>query len=593
VTYLKAEAVPSPTAEERLSRLQDAAGAHLLHLTYLARERAQHRNAPAVVAALDALLVRIGEVEERRVRRRRTISGFIARNLFDGITAARAAAGRSGLALAAEVDRLPLVSAARAQASIAAIRAGWQPNAAAVAAAEAEIDDLLSDPGERLARDGWTAERAIERAAKARAARPAIPMETEPGRMWTLPTECRALDEHERIELLRELVGLRGFTVEEAVRALMADPGISVEEERFAACVDEARALLAAAPAKPACVLPQVVPPATRLMPQAEPWPAPVDFLADDAVTGPPELRPDHLPEALAPFVFDTARRMGVDPAAMALACIVAATGAVSEEWAVQPRMHDSEWTEGVRIWGAIVGSPSVRKTPLLAAATKPLDALDEQARHRHAEELRRWKAEVARLKKEKTADEGLPATPRLDRFLVEGTTVEALTEILRGDDDARQRAPLGKVLIRHDELSGWLADMDRYRAGGRGGGDRAAYLRLFNGGRWVVDRVGRGSFSCPSWAASLLGGVQPEVIQRIARDADDDGLLQRFLFVVPAYQADGEDRAPDHQARERYHALFPALAALRPARGALGRPARVVNGGAKSGQCGGAKPGH
>lgn len=311
--------------------------------------------------------------------------------------------------------------------------------------------------------------------------------------------------------------------------------------------------------------------------PADEPWPTPIDFLGDDALTGPPELRPDHLPAALAGFVFDTASRMGVDPAAMALCCIVAACGAISEEWMVQPRMHDTEWVEGPRLWGAIVGSPSVRKTPLLAAATRPFDLLDEQARHRHAEELRLWKSAVAQMKKEKTADEGLPAAPRLDRHLVEGTTVEALTEILRDDDDARQRAPLGKVLIRHDELSGWIADLDRYKAGGRGGGDRAAYLRLFGGGRHVVDRIGRGSFACPSWAACLLGGIQPEPIQRIARDGDDDGLLQRFLLVVPAGQAEGEDRAPDHQARERYHALFPALVALRPARAALGRPQRVV----------------
>ena len=41
---------------------------------------------------------------------------------------------------------------------------------------------------------------------------------------------------------------------------------------------------------------------------------------------------------------------------------------------------------------------------------------------------------------------------------------------------------------------SEWLANMDRYRAGGRGGSDRGAYLRLYNGTRFVVDRVGRGT---------------------------------------------------------------------------------------------------
>ena len=42
-------------------------------------------------------------------------------------------------------------------------------------------------------------------------------------------------------------------------------------------------------------------------------WPDPVDFLTEDG-TGSPELLPEHLPEALWPFVSDTAERMGVDP---------------------------------------------------------------------------------------------------------------------------------------------------------------------------------------------------------------------------------------------------------------------------------------
>jgi hypothetical protein len=52
-------------------------------------------------------------------------------------------------------------------------------------------------------------------------------------------------------------------------------------------------------------------------------WPDPVDFLASPEITGSPELKPDHLPDAIAGFVFDTATRMGVDPAAVALAALV------------------------------------------------------------------------------------------------------------------------------------------------------------------------------------------------------------------------------------------------------------------------------
>jgi hypothetical protein len=107
-------------------------------------------------------------------------------------------------------------------------------------------------------------------------------------------------------------------------------------------------------------------------------------------------------------------------------------------------------------------------------------------------------------------ADTPEPAQPKLERYLVEGATVEAISEVLRDDNDARQRAPAGKVLARHDEMSEFFANLDRYRAGGRGGGDRGAYLRLYNGGRYVIDRIGRGSFAIPNWSACFLGGIQP-----------------------------------------------------------------------------------
>ncbi|WP_237214207.1 DUF3987 domain-containing protein [Falsiroseomonas oryziterrae] len=294
-------------------------------------------------------------------------------------------------------------------------------------------------------------------------------------------------------------------------------------------------------------------------------WPDPLDFLGDAELTGAPELRRDHLPDALAGFVFDTAERMGVDPAAVALCAVVTCASVASDAWAIQPKVHDDAWTESPRLWGAVVGDPSIRKTPILKACTRPVDDLEEAARKRHAEAMATHRAAVGKLKKDKVPPEEYPPAPRLDRFLVEGTTIEALSEALRDDEEAKQRAPAGKVLVRQDELSEWTASFDAYKGGGRGSADRGAYLRLFNGGRFTVDRVGRGTFAIPNWSGCVLGGIQPEPIQRIARDATDDGLLQRFLYVVPAGETEGQDRRPDDAALARYRALFPVLAGMKP----------------------------
>ena len=198
-------------------------------------------------------------------------------------------------------------------------------------------------------------------------------------------------------------------------------------------------------------------------------------------------------------------------------------------------------------------------------------------ARERHAEDLRRYKREHKAWADADGPPDEEPKRPRLDRYMTENTTVEQLTEILRDDEAAKFRAPANKLLIRQDELSELVANLDRYRAGGTGGGDRAAYLRLYNGGRFTVDRVMRGSFAVPNWSACIIGGIQPAVIRKIATDAQDDGLLQRFLYCVPGPDRGGLDRAPDRDALARYEALIGGLTALAPHRPLAGGPDRPV----------------
>jgi hypothetical protein len=80
------------------------------------------------------------------------------------------------------------------------------------------------------------------------------------------------------------------------------------------------RALSATPAGEDTCMSPPVARPAGRLSPGAEPWPMPVDLFAADDVTGRPTLRAEHAPAVLFRFAQDTAQRLGVDPAAVALA---------------------------------------------------------------------------------------------------------------------------------------------------------------------------------------------------------------------------------------------------------------------------------
>jgi Protein of unknown function (DUF3987) len=305
-------------------------------------------------------------------------------------------------------------------------------------------------------------------------------------------------------------------------------------------------------------------------------WGAPVDFMADQD-TAPPELLQEHIHDALWAFVVDSAERMGVDKTSVALGGLTSLSSIISDDWFIQPKMFDNTWLINARIWALIIGDPSILKSPIVALCTRPIEWLDRNAREMQELLLQTYRQDMAAWKK--VGDESVPPPvfPRLARYLIEGTTIEALSEALRDDPGGKQTAPQRKVLCKQDEMSELFANMDRYRSGGKGDGDRAAYLRLFNGGRYIVDRIGRGAFAIPNWSACIFGGCQPGPIQRIAKDAVDDGMLQRFLFSVPGPQQRGLDRVADHAAIDRYNALFPAAAALHPGHNEVGHLRRVV----------------
>ena len=303
--------------------------------------------------------------------------------------------------------------------------------------------------------------------------------------------------------------------------------------------------------------------------PEGVAWQSPVDFLAEDEATGAPELRPEHVPAVIWDFAQDTAGRMGVDPASVVLSCLVTCASVITDDWRIQPKRFDTEWDEQARIWGGIVGPPSVLKTPILKAATKPVNKVEMRARKEHQEAMERYKAAHKAWKDAKGEAVDEPRRPRAVRYIVGDTTVEKLGELLRDDPESQFNTPARKVLVFSDELAELLGSFERYK--GTGGGDRQAYLRLYNGGPHPIDRVNRGSFIVPNWSACLLGGLQPDVFQEIVKKAKEDGLMQRFIFCVPNETGEGEDRAPNAAALARYSNLIEALTALTPPTTAFG----------------------
>ena len=253
------------------------------------------------------------------------------------------------------------------------------------------------------------------------------------------------------------------------------------------------------------------------------------------------------LPRAIADYAKDQAELIGVDPAVIAAAAIGAAAACIDDRLEIQPKRHDTGWTEQARLWVGIIGDPSAKKSPGISKAMGPLFKIDQQWR----EETARAHAEWLEACDNTPKGEQEPPAPIGKRLILNDATVEKMGDILS------KCHPRG-ILSYQDELSGWLASHDAYRHGA--GKDKAAWLEAYNGGPKAIDRVARGSTFVENWSACVIGGIQPSVVQAYANTTNHDGMLQRFVLVQAGEARLGADRRPDVEAKERYYNLMRQL---------------------------------
>jgi hypothetical protein len=274
--------------------------------------------------------------------------------------------------------------------------------------------------------------------------------------------------------------------------------------------------------------------------------PVPIDLWARYEA---PKLPSGMLPTAIELFAVRHGEVMGADPAGLAMAALTVCCAAITDDIAVQVKAYDPSWRESARIWVGLVGPPSRKKTPIMRVAVRPLARRDGVLMAHYMQEKEQYDSLPPKEQK-------LAAKPKLVRHIVADATTESLQEVLRHST--------GGVLTEQDELSGWFGLMDKYAPGKGGQADRAFYLKAFNGGRYTLDRISRGSTQIPNLSISLLGGIQPEPLRKITSDSVDDGLVQRLLPVILGPSNVGTD-APAGNAVDAYERLVEKLLLLRP----------------------------
>lgn len=294
---------------------------------------------------------------------------------------------------------------------------------------------------------------------------------------------------------------------------------------------------------------------------QANEWPEPIDILADPQLTGLATVDETCLPASILALAVAEGGRLQVDPCHIAALTIGCCSAVIPDDWRIRLKVNDRGWTQHPSVWVAVVAESGRKKTDSFRAAMhgilrieKKLRAQHDKAMAKHLEEHAAWEA----LPKKERGPE--PKPPGEVRIATDDFTPEVLSDLLQVSN---------KVLLRSDELATVLGAYEHYQKAGSINAGRAHMLALYDGGPRRIDRVVRGNMFVKNWSAVPVGHIQPAKVRQLVSGLSDDGLLQRFMLVLPprvdAGDPDDDDIPTDWPAIDRFAQIVEILFAMQP----------------------------
>jgi hypothetical protein len=173
---------------------------------------------------------------------------------------------------------------------------------------------------------------------------------------------------------------------------------------------------------------------------------------------------------------------------------------------------------------------------------------------HAHQDALRdQYEQDIGAYRKAKDDGSSEPAKP--PRFIITDTTIEKLGDILSRQDRG--------LLLKGDEIAGWVGAMEKYGGPSKGAADRAFWLQAYDGGSYLIDRISRGELRVKNLSVTILGGIQPARLAEL-HGLTSDGLLQRFLPVMMGPSDFPQDQ-PSDGSLGHYAGLTRSLINARP----------------------------
>jgi len=211
-------------------------------------------------------------------------------------------------------------------------------------------------------------------------------------------------------------------------------------------------------------------------------------------------------------------------------------------------------------LWGGLVGETGSGKSHIINTLTQPLKDLQAEYSIRYQHRLEEYKTALREWEKKRKGEEAgdPPERPNPTSLYASDYTLEAIAQILGHQPD---RA----LLVSPDELTAFLRSMDAYR---RKGADRAHWLSLYNGDALKSDRKTSDQIFVRYTSVSIVGGIQPSILQKAWQEDQDsgDGLWPRFAWVrVPLVPEPDTCDGPVHNPRRLLETVYRRLQALPP----------------------------
>lgn len=279
------------------------------------------------------------------------------------------------------------------------------------------------------------------------------------------------------------------------------------------------------------------------------------------------------LPPILEKVVTEVSKSIGCSIPYVVLPLLACLSRAIGNKRAIQLKRT---WKELAIIWGMIVGKSGTHKTPALQAATAALDRKQSDAIAKYQDDLENFQQELVQYekaltewKRSKSQDQPPwePKQPVCQRFITSDATIEAVASLLAVQSDG--------LLVRRDEMSGWLDGMAEYKNGS--GSDTGHWLACWSGAPLTVDRkTGAIKFvHIPRASISIIGGIQPEILRRaIGREHLKDGLCARMLLAMPESKpVQWTDATVDPATEKALEDVIDKLLSLEPAADENGNP--------------------